>query len=101
MFFRNTEILGLSLVQNWLTGSAVEAITIGQIAESVFIYLGIPFIAGFLIRFILIRVRSKEWYNTKFVPKISPLTIYFIIMFLVSFFMSKKVGATYEQSSTL
>ena len=128
----------IAILPGWFgvpTNSIVANITIGQIARSVFIYLGIPFIAGFLTRFILIRVKSKEWYHTKFIPKISPVTliallftiivmfslkgeyivklpldvisiaipliIYFIIMFMFSFFMSRRAGATYGQTATL
>lgn len=130
--------LFIAIMPGWFgvpTNPIVEQITIGQIAESVFIYLGIPFIAGFLTRFILIRVKDKTWYHTKFIPKISPLTLiallftivvmfslkgeyivklpldvvmiviplilYFLIMFLFSFWMSKKAGANYPQSATL
>lgn len=138
IFFSPYAYFFVAILPGWFgipTNSIVENITIWQIAESVFIYLGIPFIAGFLTRYILIRVKDKTWYHTKFIPKISPITliallftiivmfslkgeyivkipldvllialpllIYFLIMFVVSFFMSKKVGATYEQSVTL
>jgi len=128
----------IAILPGWFgvpTNSVVENITIGQIAKSVFIYLGIPFIAGFLTRVILIRVKNKEWYQAKFIPKISPITliallftiivmfslkgeyivklpldviiiaipliIYFVIMFMFSFFMSRRAGATYGQTATL